>query len=155
MADTVVQELVINTLTQAQFDAAKEAGTLTPYELYGTPDTSADRDLMNITDGAKELMAHSSMPSSTYKDLTLGASGTKYTAPADGWFYLQKTAGTAGAYVSLSCGNMVINQAAPGANNSMAIFIPAGAGKECSLTYSATGTGVFRFVYAEGAKHLA
>ena len=41
MADTVVQELVINTLTQAQFDAAKEAGTLSPYELYGTPDTSA------------------------------------------------------------------------------------------------------------------
>ncbi len=40
MADTVVQELVINTLTQAQFDAAKEAGTLSPYELYGTPDTS-------------------------------------------------------------------------------------------------------------------
>ena len=40
MADTVVQELVINTLTQAQFDAAKVAGTLSPYELYGTPDTS-------------------------------------------------------------------------------------------------------------------
>lgn len=40
MADTVVQELVINTLTQAQFDAAKESGTLSPYELYGTPDTS-------------------------------------------------------------------------------------------------------------------
>lgn len=38
--DTVVQELVVNTLTQAQFDAAKEAGTLSPYELYGTPDTS-------------------------------------------------------------------------------------------------------------------
>ena len=40
MTDTVVQELVINTLTQAQFDAAKGAGTLSPYELYGTPDTS-------------------------------------------------------------------------------------------------------------------
>lgn len=38
--DTVVQELVVNTLTQAQFDAAKEAGTLSPYELYGTPDAS-------------------------------------------------------------------------------------------------------------------
>lgn len=38
--DTVVQELVVNTLTQAQFKAAQEAGTLSPYELYGTPDTS-------------------------------------------------------------------------------------------------------------------
>lgn len=38
--DTVVQELVVNTLTHKQFKAAQEAGTLTPYELYGTPDTS-------------------------------------------------------------------------------------------------------------------
>lgn len=38
--DTVVPELVVNTLTQAQFDAAKKAGTLSPYELYGTPDAS-------------------------------------------------------------------------------------------------------------------
>lgn len=41
--DTVVQELVVNTLTQAQFDAAKEAGTLSPYELYGTPDTTSEQ----------------------------------------------------------------------------------------------------------------
>lgn len=39
--DTVVQELVVNTLTHKQFKAAQEAGTLSPYELYGTPDTSA------------------------------------------------------------------------------------------------------------------
>ena len=38
--DTVVQELVVNTLTHKQFKAAQEAGTLSPYELYGTPDTS-------------------------------------------------------------------------------------------------------------------
>lgn len=38
--DTVVQELIVNTLTQAQFDSAEKAGTLSPYELYGTPDTS-------------------------------------------------------------------------------------------------------------------
>ena len=155
MVDTVVQELVINTLTQAQFDAAKEAGTLSPYELYGTPATSADRDLMNITDGAKELMANASMPSSTYKDLTLGASGTKYTAPADGWFYLQKTAGTEGAYVSLSAGGMTVNQAAVGAANSLALVMPVKAGKRCTVDYSATGSSTFRFVYAEGAKHLA
>lgn len=40
MADTEVKELVVNTLTHKQFKAAQEAGTLSPYELYGTPDTS-------------------------------------------------------------------------------------------------------------------
>lgn len=38
--DTVVQELVINTLTHKQFKAAQKAGALSPYELYGTPDSS-------------------------------------------------------------------------------------------------------------------
>lgn len=68
MADTVVQELVINTLTQAQFDAAKEAGTLSPYELYGTPDTSAetlntkaDRNLLNTTDNV-DIVVESQLP---------------------------------------------------------------------------------------------
>ena len=32
-----------------------------------------------------------SMPSHTYDTLTLGASGTTYTAPADGYFLICKT----------------------------------------------------------------
>ena len=36
-------------------------------------------------------VAHMAMPSSKYIELTLGASGTTYTAPADGWFYYYKS----------------------------------------------------------------
>ena len=47
--DTVVQELVVNTLTHKQFKAAQEAGTLSPYELYGTPDTSVRLPVLTPT----------------------------------------------------------------------------------------------------------
>lgn len=117
----------------------------------------ADLNLMNITNGAKEIMATASMPSGTYRDLTLGSSGSTYTAPADGWFYLMKNAGVSVAWISLEnkTGKIVTNQAAPGNANSMANYIPAKSGDTVAVTYSATGTtSAFRFIYAEGAKHL-
>ena len=49
--------------------------SLTPYQPV---------ELLKRTD--KEQITSWSFPSSKYTDLTLGASGTKYTAPANGWF---------------------------------------------------------------------
>ncbi len=46
----------------------------------------ADTDLTNATDQAKILMGGMAMPGDKYIDLTLGASGATYTAPANGWF---------------------------------------------------------------------
>ena len=48
----------------------------------------ADTDLTNITDTGYVKMAGASMPSNKYVNLTLGANGSTYTAPADGWFYV-------------------------------------------------------------------
>lgn len=48
----------------------------------------ANKDLSNLTDAGNIVSAHASMPSNTYDNLTIGASGTSYTAPADGWFWL-------------------------------------------------------------------
>lgn len=49
----------------------------------------ADVDLTNVNDSGTSLGASWSMPSDTYVDLTLGASGSTYTAPANGWFVLK------------------------------------------------------------------
>jgi len=40
--DTEVNELVINRLTKAQFDAAKQAGTLSSTEMYMVSDYESD-----------------------------------------------------------------------------------------------------------------
>ena len=46
----------------------------------------ADVDLSNTNNQAKILMSGMGMPSDRYIDLTLGANGTTYTAPANGYF---------------------------------------------------------------------
>lgn len=48
----------------------------------------AGTDLANVTDTGKILMSGMGMPSDSYIDLTLGASGSTYTAPTNGWFYV-------------------------------------------------------------------
>ena len=50
----------------------------------------AEKDLSNITAEAKSQIAGHGMPSSNYVDLTLGASGATYTAPASGYFEFNK-----------------------------------------------------------------
>ena len=46
----------------------------------------ADTDLSNINASGKSFASGLAMPSSRYIDLTLGASGATYTAPANGYF---------------------------------------------------------------------
>lgn len=118
----------------------------------------ADNDLMNITDAAKELMAKSSMPSDTYINLTLGASGSTYTAPADGWVSLNKRTSATNQYALLNNknSNICVRCAQSTSGVAMCVYIPVKAGDVFSAEYSAGGdTNWFCFIYAEGAKHLA
>lgn len=46
--DTIVADLVFNTLTQKQFDNADTAGSLNAYELYATPDNSLKGNLFDF-----------------------------------------------------------------------------------------------------------
>ena len=98
------------------------------------------------------------LPSNTYDTLTLGASGTTYTAPANGWFAVSKVSGGAGKYLSFSnttCG-FTIQTHAYGSSDYLAIYIPAKKGDVVEITYSATGTtNSFRFVYAQGSESEA
>ena len=110
-----------------------------------------EKDLTNITDSGKAKCAGYPMPSSTYVDLTLGASGTSYTAPANGWYAFSKAASTSGQYVvGVSGGIHVLDSGATGATPRIAI--PVAKGESCIISYTASGaTNFFRFVYAEGS----
>lgn len=51
--------------------------------------SGADTSLSNLTTAGKEVAATMSMPSSVKEELsTSGDSGSQYTAPADGYFYI-------------------------------------------------------------------
>lgn len=117
----------------------------------------ADVDLTNVNNSGKILMSRMGMPSSTYTDLTLGASGSTYTAPSNGWVYISKQAGTSGKYVLIAVdGKMNVQTHASANSDYLEIYMPVLQGDVFEVYYSATGTtNSFRFVYAQGSESEA
>lgn len=122
----------------------------------------ADTDFTNITNTAKVSIAHNAMPSDRYVDLTLGASDTVYTAPADGWFTISKTAGSDWYTIYLQIldttgANVLLSQTIVGYRSTeLKGSLPAKKGQKCRIWYNASGAlQYFRFVYAQGAESEA
>lgn len=120
----------------------------------------ADVDLSNVNVSGTSLASGWSMPSSRYIDLTLGASGSTYTAPANGWVVLNKVAGSDYYFCSLQVkdtSDNVIMYDFRGVYRTSPCTpkIPVLKGQQFTLTYNATGTtNYFRFVYAEGEPNV-
>lgn len=94
-----------------------------------------------------------SMPSSKYIDLTLGANGSSYTAPANGWLILTKGAKAVGQYIELTLkpSNLRGKSVSVGTADNLTAYVPAKKGAIVEYWGSAAGTtSVFRFIYAEG-----
>ena len=98
------------------------------------------------------------LPSSKYDTLTLGTSGNTYTAPADGYFMLNKTSVNTGEYVVMTNndnGLAVIGSATTGGNNCRG-WLPVRKADEIAIVYTATGTtNLFRFIYTVGSESEA
>ena len=102
-------------------------------------------------------VAHLAMPSNTSVDLTLGASGTAYTAPADGWFTVVQINNATGQ-VNLYSSNTSIGQMLYLVSGSTGkASIPVKKGDKVIYKYvgrNADSSGnYFAFIYAEGAKN--
>lgn len=110
-----------------------------------------------LTRANSDLIAGYAMPSDTYDDLTLGASGSNYTAPANGWFTLDKTT-TQAQYVALINTNNNVKTESRATNNgqTLRVFLPVKKNDVVECYYSAAGTlNCFRFVYAVGSESEA
>ena len=92
-------------------------------------------------------------PSNRYDDLVLGASGTKYTAPANGWFFISKKSSSTNQYIDMANDEKKYNTTfQPNVSEASIRFIlPVQKGDVVNVTYNAGGdTTSFRFIYAEG-----
>lgn len=114
-------------------------------------------DSSNISTYATGL----AFPSNKYTDLTLGATGTTYTAPADGYIHLTKVSNAANQFIAIDVLNKTDNTITdyndicwcPVPGNGMSITLPISKDRTFSVGYTAGGDTVrFRFVYAEGAQ---
>lgn len=121
-------------------------------------DGKADTDLVNVTDSGKILMSSMGMPSNKYTSLTLGASGSTYTAPTNGYFALAGTSNSGSnnyAHVQLQCANIVTRSACTAPSARVAVYIPVKKGDTVQVTYQNVTDTNFIFKYAEGSKSEA
>ena len=95
------------------------------------------------------------MPSNRYIDLTLGASGSTYTAPANGWFICYKGALTTVGYLYMrnNANQLVMETRSTIKGTAVTAYVPVQKGQSILVNYDAVGTiNLFRFIYAEGSK---
>ncbi len=101
------------------------------------------------------FIAHQAMPSARFVNLGLGASGTTYTVPADGYIFVQAEPTTAPAWLEFINTTKNYRDLSWTYSKSVSnyIFVPIGKGDSfrinmpSSTNYTAH---IFRFIYAEG-----
>lgn len=101
--------------------------------------------------GLVEVGGSLGMPSNKYVNLTLGASGDSYTAPANGWLHLKVNKSVAGfsAFYSSSGLSAESRTTVRGAN--CIVYIPCKKGDVVTCYYDGTNVDiVFTFIYAVG-----
>ena len=96
------------------------------------------------------------MPSDKYIDLTLGASGATYTAPANGYFCVMVRTDNVNvnfmSYVIPSYGGRILTTASSFSMGGA--VVPVLKGQSITFNYEAnTSERSIKFVYAEGAKN--
>ena len=92
-------------------------------------------------------------PSDRYIDLTLGASGTTYTAPAKGYVYIQgmtNSEQTINHFVQVYVGDISYSDAVFGASMYCGVVCPVLKGQTFKVSYTRFVSNYFRFYYAEG-----
>ena len=112
----------------------------------------------------KVQASQASMPSNRYIDLTLGASKTTYTAPANGWYYYCRlTSGSQYVILAVNSTDLTnentIRQTAEycssdvGTTSGLTVvgFVPVKKGSKVTYIGNVNGADLrFRFIYAEG-----
>lgn len=113
-------------------------------------DTVAETLTVPTLNGSEDLL------SDRYDDLELKASGSTYTAPANGWFWIQKLSSSTGQFLTPvikdSNGNIkyTLTSQPTAAGYDAEILAPVSKGDVISIGYSVGGaTQSFRFIYAK------
>ena len=138
----------LNTIACCEYHISSgKITSLTPY----TVDSVSNSNASNFSSAGRSYLSGLGMPSSRYIDLTLGASGSTYTAPANGWFVISKVAtGVQDVVIDLN-GVRLTTSNAPTTGWTCSAFVPCKKNDTINVFYSAGGAlNYFRFIYAEG-----
>ena len=142
--------------------ASTDSSTTVPTTAWvqGVAANKANTNADNFSVAGKSILAGMGMPSSRYIDLTVGANGSTYTAPANGWVILSGNI-TNQQHVTLA--RTVLGQWLDIADRKVGIVsgsarnvacIPVRKGDSFEAIYSSADTLVLRFIYAEGENNV-
>lgn len=110
-----------------------------------------DLDAVNLSQSGKSLLCGLGKPSGRYIDLQLGASGSTYTAPANGWAAWGGQFSTAAGNFSIGNGSFYSQGTAVSGAQYLGVYIPVKKGEKFYVDYGAVSkTVLFRFIYDEG-----
>lgn len=112
----------------------------------------ANTDLSNITWAGKSVCANMAMPSATYTNLTLGASGSSYTAPANGWVCFSGIQTASGGFCRIVSDDTLLAATSQNSfsDTEQECYVPVRKGAKFYIYYSNLTSIVFRFVYSQG-----
>ena len=114
------------------------------------------KNVFNAVDRSDTYWASSAgKPSNKYVDLTLNATGSSYTAPANGWVTFAKRANNANEYnaIHLEDHNCRWDSNATAADMWCSVSLPVKKNEKFIIEYTTTGElQRFRFIYDEGVK---
>ena len=120
-----------------------------------------DLNAANLSTAGKSLISGLGMPTNAIENLTLGASGATYIAPANGYFVFSKTASASGQYIWLQVigqdGTIEYDSALYSSTSSgvLRTSVPVQKGHSVQASYTAGGSTIwFRFVYAKGEQNV-
>ena len=115
-----------------------------------------DVDLTNVNNSGTSRSAMWAMPSATSINLTLGATGTTYTAPANGYFCLSAGGTGSNNWIEMTCGAME-NGIYGTIGWNLKLFVPAQKEQVLTIAYQNidVSTANFRFIYAQGSESEA
>lgn len=138
----------LNNLNSAETDMQADIGNIA-----SDLNAKADRDLTNITNPGKLLISDTAMPSNVIVKITTGASGSSYTAPANGWFRVSSSASSStSGWIYMTSSSGLTNQPSNTANNGINGFLPCKKGDVVTMQFwGLANTPYICFVYAQGS----
>lgn len=122
-----------------------------------------NKSLSNVNNSGKILMSGMGMPSNTYNSLAIGASGTTYTAPTNGYFYIHGDSYNNSNFHAItvfynsanSWDTPVIRINQPATSAGAADLIPVKKGQTIRIEFSDMTMKHVIFVYAVGSESEA
>lgn len=112
-----------------------------------------DIDMNNINSVGKACVSNLAMPSNIVVGIALGASGTSYTPPSDGYVRIDGQLTVLGAYIEIvqNTTNQTVQNSSSN-NQYVRMTVPVSKGYNFYVNYAGFSIAAFYFIYANGTK---